>query len=248
MRLAHSRLSPVKPSTVTDSTVPNSTVPSFGRRSIRRVWLAGFLSIVFALVLTLTGATQTQAQPGKVLPDSTERVISAAALRALTALNEFVNTGNLDRFDLYRVFADRLAVPVAVALDLNVGELQRSSADADLTRQRAIIAGLTQLGVPYRMYTSIPFKSFDCSGLTSYAWGIAGIEIARGSRAQFSDAAPIKAEQAQPGDLIWRPGHVAMYLGVPGAVLQAPYGGRSVEIQLMNERISKWVRYADPLA
>jgi len=212
------------------------------------VCLAGSLALVVAFVLTLAGVTPAQAQPGKMLPDSTEKVISVAALQALTALNEFVNTGNLDRFDLYRVFADRLAVPVAVALDLDVGELQRSWAGADLTRQRAIIAGLTQLGVPYRMYTSIPFKGFDCSGLTSYAWGIAGIEIARGSRAQFYGSAPIQPEQAQLGDLIWRPGHVAMYLGVPGAILQAPYGGRSVEIQLMNERISRWVRYADPLA
>ncbi|MEK7296145.1 MAG: hypothetical protein AAB018_06385, partial [Actinomycetota bacterium] len=77
---------------------------------------------------------------------------------------------------------------------------------------------------------------------------IAGVGIARGSRAQFYGATPIKAEQAQLGDLVWRPGHVAMYLGVPGAVLQAPTEGRSVEIQLMNERIAGWVRYANPLA
>lgn len=229
------------------------TMPNPSRPPIPRTWLTGPMALVIGLVLAVADvapalATPAQAQPGKVLPDSTEQVISVAAIQALTALNAFVNRGNQDALDIYRVFADRLAVPVAVALDLNVRELQRSWADADLTRQRAIIAGLTQLGVPYRLYTSIPFKSFDCSGLTSYAWGIAGIEIARGSRAQFNGAKPIKAETAQLGDLVWRPGHVAMYLGVPGAVLQAPTEGRSVEIQLMNERIAGWVRYANPLA
>ncbi|MEK7293224.1 MAG: C40 family peptidase [Actinomycetota bacterium] len=223
------------------------------RPPIHRAWITRPLALAIALGSVIVGATPAHAasansQPVKRIPDSTEQLISDAAMRALAALNVFVNNGDRDAFDLYRVFADRLAVPVAVALDLNASELQRSWAKANLPRQRAIIAGLTQLGVPYRLFTSIPFKGFDCSGLTSYAWGIAGVGIARGSRAQFYGATPIKAEQAQLGDLVWRPGHVAMYLGVPGAVLQAPTEGRSVEIQLMNERIAGWVRYANPLA
>lgn len=196
---------------------------------------------------TSTQAAPVQTQPGKVLPDSTEKLISVAAIKALTALNEYASTGNQDAFDLYRVYVDQLAVPIAIALALNVDELQRAWAAADLLRQKAIFAGLTQLGVPYRLNTSSAFKSFDCSGLTSYAWGVAGITIARSSRAQFNSAKPVKAGEAKLGDLVWRPGHVSMYLGVPGAVLQAPDRGRNVEIQLMNKRISGWVRYADPI-
>ena len=71
--------------------------------------------------------------------------------------------------------------------------------------------------------------------------------MGRSSSAQYYRATQVKLTQAQPGDLVWRPGHVSMYLGVPGAVLQAPDRGRNVEIQLMNERISGWVRYADPI-
>lgn len=192
-------------------------------------------------------ATPAQIQPGKVLPDSTEKLISVAAIQTLTALNEYMNIGNQDAFDLYRVYADQLAIPVAIALAVNVGELQRAWAAADLLRQKAIFAGLTQLGVPYRLNTSSAFKGFDCSGLTSYAWGVAGVNIARSSRAQFNAAKPVKSGEAKLGDLVWRPGHVSMYLGVPGAILQAPDRGRNVEIQLMNERISGWVRYADPI-
>lgn len=222
-----------------------------------RAWLARPMVFVAAVVLVVGGvvpafaspvfASPDLAAPAKRIPGSTEEMISGAAIQALDALNEFVNTGNRDSFDLYRLYADQLAMPIAVALGLDVHELQQSWMVADLPHQRALIAGLTQLGVPYRPNSSIAFTSFDCSGLTSYAWGVAGISVARSSGAQYHRATRIKAVQAQPGDLVWRPGHVAMYLGVPGAVLQAPDRGRNVEIQLMNEHIASWVRYADPI-
>ena len=47
-----------------------------------------------------------------------------------------------------------------------------------------IAAAMGQLGVPYVRYTSSPGVSFDCSGLTSYAWGQAGVYLPHQSRAQ----------------------------------------------------------------
>ncbi len=219
------------------------------RTSSHRAWLTRPLAFLAVLVLVVGGVGPVSSSRvlAKRIPGTTEELISAAAVQALTVLNEFVNSGNRDSFDLYRLYANQLAIPVAVALDLDVDDLQRSWASADIPHQRALIAGLTQLGVPYRFNTSIAFTSFDCSGLTSYAWGVAGIALGRSSSAQYYRSTRIKSAQAQPGDLVWRPGHVSMYLGVPGAVLQAPDRGRNVEIQLMNERISGWVRYADPI-
>ena len=214
-----------------------------------RAWFTRPFAFITVLVLVIGGvgsafSSQTLA---KRIPRTTEEMISAAAIQALTVLNEFINSGDRDKFDLYRLYANQLAIPISVALNLDVNELQRSWANADIPHQRALMAGLTQLGVPYRLNTSIAFTSFDCSGLTSYAWGVAGIAMGRSSSAQYYRATQVKLTQAQPGDLVWRPGHVSMYLGVPGAVLQAPDRGRNVEIQLMNERISGWVRYADPI-
>ncbi|MEO7574656.1 MAG: NlpC/P60 family protein [Ilumatobacteraceae bacterium] len=215
-------------------------------------WLTRPKVFVVALTLVVGGAypafsSPARAVPDKRIPESTEKVISSTAIQALNALNQFMINGNQDSFDLYRVYANQLAIPIAGALGLDANELQLSWARADLPHQRALIAGLTQIGVPYRFNSSVAFKSFDCSGLTFYAWGVSGINVARSSAAQFYRARGINEKQAQPGDLVWRPGHVALYLGVPGAVLQAPDRGRNVEIQLMNERISSWVRYADPL-
>lgn len=232
-------------------------MPSPLRTSFPTAWLTRPLAFIGALVLVVGGpspalagsvlASPARAVPAKRIPEPTERVISAAAIQALAMLNQFVISGNQDSLDLYRVYANRLAIPIAGALGLDVNELQLSWAQADVRHQRALIAGLTQLGVPYRLNSSVAFKSFDCSGLTFYAWGVAGVDVARSSGAQYYRAKRIKEVEAQPGDLVWRPGHVAMYLGVPGAVLQAPDRGRNVEIQLMNERISSWVRYADPI-
>lgn len=219
------------------------------RTTSLRAWFTRPMAIIAVLVLVVggVGPALSSRALAKRIPGTTEELISAAAVQALTVLNEFVKSGNRDSFDLYRLYANQLAIPIAVALDLDVDELQRSWVGADIPHQRALIAGLTQLGVPYRLNTSIAFTSFDCSGLTSYAWGVAGITVGRSSSAQYYRATRIKSAQAQPGDLVWRPGHVSMYLGVPGAVLQAPDRGRNVEIQLMNERISGWVRYADPI-
>ena len=53
----------------------------------------------------------------------------------------------------------------------------RRGREADHAHQEALLAALSQLGVAYRHATSDPAVGFDCSGLTSYAWGRAGVEI-----------------------------------------------------------------------
>lgn len=98
--------------------------------------------------------------------------------------------------------------------------------------QTAVRAALSQLGVPYRYATSLPGKSFDCSGLTTYAWGKAGVGLPRNSRAQYAALPKIPKEAAQAGDLIFtgRPiGHVGIYLG-NGTMVHAPQTGDVVKI------------------
>lgn len=98
--------------------------------------------------------------------------------------------------------------------------------------QTAIRAALSQLGVPYKYATSLPGKSFDCSGLTTYAWGKAGVGLPRNSRAQYNALPKIPKQLAQPGDLIFnhRPiSHVAIYLG-NGTMVHAPQPGSVVRI------------------
>ena len=96
----------------------------------------------------------------------------------------------------------------------------------------AIQAAQGQLGVPYRYATSSPGVSFDCSGLTHYAWGKAGVYLPRNSRAQAAATPRVPAAAAQPGDLIfyYSPiSHVGIYLG-GGQLVHAPNSGTVVKV------------------
>jgi len=96
----------------------------------------------------------------------------------------------------------------------------------------AIAAARSQLGVAYRYATSNPGVSFDCSGLTHYAWGQAGVYLPRNSRAQAAMLPRVPAAAAQPGDLLfyYSPiSHVGIYLG-GGLILHAPNSGTVVKI------------------
>jgi cell wall-associated NlpC family hydrolase len=96
----------------------------------------------------------------------------------------------------------------------------------------AIEAALSQQGVAYRYATSNPGVSFDCSGLTHYAWGQAGVYLPRNSRAQAAATPRVPTAAAQPGDLIfyYSPiSHVGIYLG-GGQLVHAPNSGTVVKV------------------
>lgn len=98
--------------------------------------------------------------------------------------------------------------------------------------QTAVNAALSQLGTPYKYAMSRPGVGFDCSGLTAYAWGRAGVSLPRNSRAQYASIRKIPRDAAAPGDLIfyYSPiSHVSLYLG-GGRVVHAPQPGSTVEI------------------
>lgn len=96
----------------------------------------------------------------------------------------------------------------------------------------AVRAALSQLGVRYKFGAKSPGTAFDCSGLTSYAWGVAGVGIPRTSRYQYAGLTHIPTAAAQPGDLIFSYypiSHVGMYVG-NGQMVSAPRTGDVVKI------------------
>ena len=181
------------------------------------------------------------------MPSGQEARIVAEATIALEAIDRYADRRDVDAYDLYQLYADRLAARVAAFLEIDHRELRAVWRQASVARQRAVMAGLTQLGVPYEMNAERPGIGLDCSGLTRFAWKSSGVSLPRGSTLQYDVSSRVSESEAQPGDLVWRPGHVALYLGIEGAIIQAPRTGRSVELHLMEDRIWSWSRIANPL-
>jgi cell wall-associated NlpC family hydrolase len=80
----------------------------------------------------------------------------------------------------------------------------------------AVAAAMSQVGVSYRYASAIPGVAFDCSGLTSWAWGRAGVGLPRNSRAQYAALPKVPLDQLQPGDLVFSGNpihHVGIYIG-----------------------------------
>jgi cell wall-associated NlpC family hydrolase len=100
----------------------------------------------------------------------------------------------------------------------------------------AVSEALAQLGDSYVWGADGP-STFDCSGLTMYAWGKAGVSLSHSSKAQAGEGRRVSKSDLQPGDLIFYYSpitHVAMYLG-NGRIVHAPRPGKSVEIAPMDE-------------
>ena len=215
------------------------------QRASRSRWTRFGLVAAVAVAAAIFGIPTTAL--AKPMPQSQERVIAKSAQDAVAVFDSLSELGEADRNEVFSAHVANIAAQAANFLGVDARLMQQAWLAADLAHQRALINGLTQLGVPYKINTAIENVAFDCSGLVEFAWGKAGVGLSRGSSAQFASAKIVKVDEAQPGDLIWRPGHISMYLGVPSAVLQTPYSGRSVELQMMNERITSWVKYANPL-
>lgn len=96
----------------------------------------------------------------------------------------------------------------------------------------AVAAAYSQLGVPYRFAAESPGVAFDCSGLTKWAWGRAGVYLPHQSGAQYGAVPHVSRDQVQPGDLIfyYSPiGHVGIYVG-NGQMIHAPQTGKTVSL------------------
>ncbi len=93
----------------------------------------------------------------------------------------------------------------------------------------AIAEARRQLGKPYQWGGSGP-DSFDCSGLTSWAWRAGGKSLSHSSRAQYSETSRVSIADLQPGDLVFYGSpihHVGLYIG-DGQMIDAPETGRNV--------------------
>lgn len=76
----------------------------------------------------------------------------------------------------------------------------------------AVRNALSQQGVPYVWGGTTPGQGLDCSGLTQWAYGEAGVQLPRLAQEQDIGIA-VDQSELMPGDLAVWDGHVAMVIG-----------------------------------
>ena len=88
------------------------------------------------------------------------------------------------------------------------------------------------LGRPYVWGATGP-SAFDCSGLTAYVWGHAGVWLDHYSGSQYGEGRRIDRSNLRLGDLVffgWDLHHVGIYIG-DGQMISAPHTGDVVRVQ-----------------
>lgn len=96
----------------------------------------------------------------------------------------------------------------------------------------AVAQAYAQLGKPYVWAAAGP-NSFDCSGLTMYVWGLAGVFLPHSAQAQFGSGTHVSQGSLQPGDLTFYGSpihHVGIYVG-GGNMIVAPHTGDVVKLE-----------------
>ncbi|MFG2140716.1 NlpC/P60 family protein [Streptomyces sp. NPDC048650] len=99
----------------------------------------------------------------------------------------------------------------------------------------ALAAAQSKIGSPYVWGATGP-SSFDCSGLTSWAYQQAGQSLPRTSQEQANAGTRISQDALKPGDLVLFYGdlhHIGLYAG-NGTVLHAPKPGAAVRYESIN--------------
>jgi cell wall-associated NlpC family hydrolase len=147
-----------------------------------------------------------------------ERVLQARELKSLTDRKKQIEadlarwTALQDRYGFARASRSGIRpVPEAYA------------GPASGVARLAVAFAYSQLGKPYSWGADGP-GAYDCSGLTMAAWRAAGVSMPHSAKGQYGSFPKVALSDLAPGDLVYYPGHVALYVG-DGMVIHAPTTG-----------------------
>ena len=206
-------------------------ITRFGRRYGVAVASSGFI-----VTMAVPASAVPLEQPGGSAPGVDVSALTAPARAALaTSPVVAVSSDATWTFETpaITVTANPKPEPVVVRAPSTSRATERAGGaiPASAIGSAVIEIAARYVGIAY-VYGGATPDGFDCSGFTAYVYAQLGITLPRTSADQLYAGVQVPRDQAQPGDLVWSPGHVGIYAG-GNTMIDSPRPGKSVQFREM---------------
>lgn len=172
-------------------------------------------AIASAVAIGATAVITSPAQAAEVVIPNSGYSVDVAGIENTPGIN------TVPGIDQWIPSLSGQAAPAAYSASVDATAV---SAPVQSTGQAIVDAARTKIGAPYGWGATGP-NTFDCSGLTSWAYNQVGKSIPRTSQAQASQGTPVAYSDLQAGDI------VAFY---SGATHVGIYSGHGTVIHALN--------------
>lgn len=124
--------------------------------------------------------------------------------------------------------SDEAGNKASASLTVKVNKVYAGGAASNTYGNGVLSAAYSKLGTPYKWGAEGP-NAFDCSGFVKWCYAKVGKSLPHSSSGQKNAGTQISISAAEPGDILWKSGHVGIYIG-GGKYIHAPQTGDVVKI------------------